>query len=131
MRSKTEKRTEFIRSLSELILKGHNDYGIRVAVFWFHRTEEQQRALYAIGRTVELHKKPVTNCDGMTKRSAHQDWMAADLCIIDRKTGEWQWPRIPEYKILGRIARNLGLAWGGDWNGDGIRDPNDFDWYHF
>jgi len=131
MKSKTERRVEFVHLTSELTLKAYRDHGIWVVVFWFHRTEDQQRALFAIGRTIELHRKPVTNCDGIIKRSAHQDWEAKDFCIIDRATGEWQWSRIPEYNILGRAAMDLGLAWGGDWDGDGIRDPNDFDCFHF
>ena len=127
----TGQRIKFARRISDLILKAFNERGICVAIFWFHRTENQQQALYAIGRTVELHKKPVTNCDGIIKRSKHQDWEAADLCIIDPKTGEWQWSRIPEYDILGRLAKELELAWGGDWDGDEIRDPNDYDCFHF
>lgn len=128
--AKTSKRIEFLQLLSELILRARGE-NISVAIFWLNRTTEQQKALYAIGRTIELHRKPVTNCDGVIKRSMHQEWLAGDLCVINPVTFEWIWERVPEYEILGRIALDLGLRWGGDWNGNEIRDPNDFDIYHF
>ena len=71
----------------------------------------------------------MTNCDGILIKSKHQFWEAVDLVIV--KNGELIWPRIPDYEILGRIAKEEELRWGGDWDGDEIRDPNDFDPYHF
>ena len=47
------------------------------------------------------------------------------------KDGKLIWNRIPEYEILGRYGQDEGLRWGGDWDGDEERDPNDFDIYHF
>lgn len=111
----TERRIEFARLISSLILKAYNDHNICVAIYWFHRTGEQQQALYAIGRTVELDRKPITNCDGITIKSKHQDWEAADLCIVDSITKEWKWSRVPAYETLGEIAKELGLTWGGSW----------------
>jgi len=95
----------------------------------FHRTRDEQKELYAIGRTKELDRKPVTNCDGVTKISKHQIWEAIDFCIY--KDGKLIWQRGSEYEILGKIAKILKLRWGGDWNADDKVDPGDFDIYHF
>ena len=123
----TEKRITFFFKLCLLvvILKIRK---IRVMIFWLHRTVDQQGKLYQIGRHTELDRKPVTNCDGVTKRSKHQDWLAADLVIVIAHTPVWN--RIDQYKTLGKLAKMVGLRWGGDWDGDEIRDPNDFDIYH-
>jgi peptidoglycan L-alanyl-D-glutamate endopeptidase CwlK len=34
------------------------------------------------------------------------------------------------WNVYGRAVRNNGLVWGGDWNGNGISDPKDFDRPH-
>jgi len=114
MKTKTERRVEFARLLSELILRAYNEHGIEVAVYWWKRTTEQQQALYAIGRTVELEKRTVTDCDGIKKRSKHQDWLAGDLCIIDPGPF-WVWEKDSRYETLGKIAKDLELTHGGDW----------------
>lgn len=101
---------------------------IRVMPFWFHRTEKQQAELYAIGRTVETHKKPITNCDGIIKISKHQRWLAFDFVIVI--DGELQWSRIPAYEKFGKLAKRLGLRWGGDWDSDDIIEPTENDVYH-
>ncbi len=123
------RRVLFLIRFSRLITRAKDELNLDLIIFWLNRTDEQQAALYAIGRTIELHRKPVTNCNGITSRSNHQYWTAGDLGII--KNGTIVWERIPEYEELGRIAKEEGLRWGGDWDGDEIRDPNDYDPYHF
>lgn len=125
----TGHRIAFLQRVSRLVTRAFEEHGIEVLLFWFHRTEDQQRALYAIGRTIELHRKPVTNCDGVIKKSKHQFWLAVDLVIVT--AGVLQWNRNELYEELGRIAKEEGLRWGGDWDGDEERDPNDFDVFHF
>ena len=125
----TANRILFSRRVSRFVIRVYEELGIEVLLFWFHRTDDQQKSLYAIGRTIELHRKPVTNCDGVIKKSKHQIWEAVDLVIVC--AGVLIWTRIPEYEEMGRIAKEEGLRWGGDWDGDEVRDPNDFDIYHF
>lgn len=124
----TGRRVAFFSLLSHLVGKA-SDRGIQLAIFWLHRTTDQQLALYQQGRTQP--GKRVTNCDGREIKSKHQKWEAADVCIIDPVTGLWRWDRNESYEILGRIAKELGLRWGGDWDGDEVRDPTDYDIYHF
>jgi len=125
----TLRRVLFFQKLCKLVSIALEKHGIVVAIFWLIRTSEQQQGLYRIGRTEP--GKIVTNCDGINTHSKHEKWEAADLCVIDPKTNAWIWARIEDYEILGKIAKELGLRWGGDWDGDEIRDPTDYDIYHF
>lgn len=102
---------------------------IEVRPFWFHRTAEQQAALYAIGRTIETDKKPVTNCDGYVKKSKHQSWLAVDLVVVI--DGLLIWERTEDYEKLGKLGKKFGLRWGGDWDSDDIIEPTENDCYHF
>lgn len=77
------------------------------------RTEEEQRALYAIGRT-----KPgriVTAADGITVRSQHQVkpdgyGYAADCCFL--VDGRPSWSDDLPWEAYGACARAVGLRWG-------------------
>lgn len=101
------------------------------------RSDEDQKALYAIGRTTELDRKPVTQLDGVTRKSKHQiqeDGYAHAIDIapypVDFSTnlkakarfyqlnGHMQqaWASLKE---KGLVTGNL--RWGGDWDQD-----NDF-----
>lgn len=123
------RRILFLQRFSRFIIRVYEELGVELLIFWLHRTDDQQAALYAIGRTIELHRKPVTNCNGTTKKSKHQFWEAGDVVIVEN--GKLVWNRIPAYEEMGRIAKDEGLRYGGDWDGDEERDPNDFDIYHF
>lgn len=97
-----EKRVRFFRMITELTARA-SAAGILVMPFWFHRTPEQQREQFAAGNS---------KCDGKTKRSKHQDWLAMDLVVMQG----WQpnWKHTPEYDTLGRIWKELGGTWGHD-----------------
>jgi peptidoglycan LD-endopeptidase CwlK len=79
------------------------------------RTVAQQAALYARGRTAP--GPIVTNCDGVTHRSNHQahaDGLghAVDLCFIVH--GQPSWDASLPWDLLGAMAAQQGLQWGGD-----------------
>jgi peptidoglycan L-alanyl-D-glutamate endopeptidase CwlK len=84
------------------------------------RTQAQQQALYAQGRTAP--GRTVTNADGVTNRSNHQvhsdGWgHAVDCAFLDdpaTPTVEMYDDRSP-WKLYGLIAQTLGLKWGGNW----------------
>lgn len=84
------------------------------------RTDDQQRALYAQGRT-----KPgsiVTNVDGTVKKSMHQRQAtgyghAVDLAFVDDpitlKIETWDVKQ--PWQVYGTMAEAYGLTWGGRW----------------
>lgn len=80
------------------------------------RSTAQQQALYAIGRTTP--GKPVTNCDGVTKRSNHQAQAdgfghAVDCAFLDAH-GQPTWNEASPWRLYGEAAKALGLRWGGE-----------------
>jgi len=124
--TRTEERVEFFQRLSRVISILDEEYELEFMIIWYHRTEDQQKALYEIGRS--LPGKKVTNCDGEIKISNHQLWIAADLVLI--QYGKIVWGRGEGYERLGEMAKVEGLGWGGDWDQDGEVDPTDYDIYH-
>lgn len=78
------------------------------------RTLEQQRALYAQGRTAP--GPVVTNCDGTEKRSNHQLRLdklghAVDCCFV--VNGKPSWDAHLPWKAYGALGEALGLRYGG------------------
>ena len=85
--------------------------GIAVTIGETFRTVAEQDALYAQGRTKPGNK--VTNARGSSYSSQHQWGIAFDFYRADGK-GAYN----EDGDFFGRaatIAKNLGLAWGGDW----------------
>lgn len=91
------------------------------------RTLEAQTKLYAQGRTapgpIVTRAKPGD--------SIHHYGLASDCCFVGPdpycvkdKDGEFLWE---EY---GRLSQAHGLTWGADWNGNGIKEKQDFDRPH-
>jgi len=106
----TETRVQFFLKLCQLVLWAESS-GIRLMVYWYHRTEAQQFELYQKGRT--LSGRIVTNCDGYKKKSLHQRWRAVDLVIIG-EDGTLIWEASARYALLGERWKSLGGKWGGD-----------------
>ncbi len=73
------------------------------------RSYEEQDALYAQGRTAPGRK--VTNAKG--GYSNHNFGIAWDIGIFDQH-GQYL-EESPIYSQAGRIGKELGLEWGGDW----------------
>ena len=106
MDKKADLDPEFRRKL-ELFEKRLLESGIRVKLVSGYRSFEEQNRLYALGRT-----KPggiVTKARG--GYSWHNFGLAADYAFISGGQLTWDGP----WKIFGRIARECGLEWGGDW----------------
>jgi hypothetical protein len=85
--------------------------GIQARIIGGSRTFAQQDALYARGRTVPGTR--VTNARGGF--SYHNFGIAWDIGIFD-EDGKYL-NQSDDYKKAGRIGRELGLEWGGDWKG--------------
>lgn len=74
-----------------------------------YRDAESQAALYAQGRTKPGRK--VTNAG--PGQSFHNYRIAFDFVPIVH--GKPQWQNINIFKDCGRIAKQIGLEWAGDW----------------
>jgi len=75
------------------------------------RTTQQQKALYAKGRT--LPGPIVTHADGDVKKSKHQEGRAVDCCFLIN--GQPSWADTLPWALYGQMANVLGCNWGGDW----------------
>lgn len=99
----------YVKHLAEKLLAECKKQGLNIIITETYRTKERQDYLYAQGRT-----RPgsiVTNAKGSDMQSMHQWRLAFDIC--HNKRGD-------EYNNtilnkVGKIGRNLGLSWGGDW----------------
>lgn len=88
------------------------------------RTEDEQFALYQKGRRQDdsgawvpvdpdTREGIVTNADGRVKKSHHQSGRARDYAFdVD---GSPSWDPTHRWDLLGQIAKEEGLVWGGDW----------------
>jgi len=71
------------------------------------RTTAEQQALYRQGR--ETPGPIVTGCDGIARRSNHQDGLAVDCAFVGADIWDGPWTQ------YGLFAEAVGLAWGGRW----------------
>jgi peptidoglycan L-alanyl-D-glutamate endopeptidase CwlK len=70
------------------------------------RTQAEQDALYAQGRT---KPGPVVT---WTRKSRHIGGRAIDLTLFSGKNPVWE---SKHYQTAGKVGKELGLVWGGDW----------------
>lgn len=97
-----------------------------------------QQQLYAQGRELKdgvwvVANKKLVVTNSPPGYSWHQFAFAVDCCFagpdpyldkVSKERREFIW------KEYGRIAKAHGLVWGGDWNGNGLTDANDWDRPH-
>ena len=80
--------------------------GLTFKVTSGNRTQAEQDALYAQGRT---KPGPVVT---WTRKSRHIGGQAIDLTLFSGKNPVWE---SKHYDTAGRVGKELGLVWGGDW----------------
>lgn len=104
-------------------------------VLYGHRTPAEQAELYAIGRTKELDRKPVTTKDGTNKLSMHNHSpsKAVDIAPYPIDFNDTKRIRYLAGFIMGiAAAKGIKLRWGGDWDMDTETKDNTFeDLLHF
>lgn len=82
--------------------------GLNIVISQTLRTEEEQQALYAQGRT-----KPGNIVTKVTYPYSLHNWgVAFDIAVI--KDGKANWEE-KYYNIVGPLGESLGLEWGGAW----------------
>jgi len=75
------------------------------------RTFDEQAAIYAQGRTTP--GKIVSNAKAGS--SYHNYGLAIDIAQLDRGQVNWKF----DYGKLQKIARDMDIVWGADWDNDG------------
>ncbi len=83
-----------------------------------YRSLERQKYLYLIGRKVEMHRRPVTNADGVHSKSLHQRPGRAVDCIFRTST-----PYEGPWDIYIREALKLGFVRGPEWDKAHVQLP--------
>jgi peptidoglycan L-alanyl-D-glutamate endopeptidase CwlK len=100
-------------------------HDIGIPQFGGLRSVEDQQSLYAIGRTVETGRKPVTHTDGIKKKSNHQAHAdgfgyAFDIYIYlpAERRASWDRDKLTEVALhILKVAQSMDipLTWGGSW----------------
>ncbi len=98
----------------EFAAKMH-EAGIPFMITCTYRSQEEQDALYKLGRTKP--GKIIT----WTKHSRHTKRTAFDIAILQDGKPCWNIKadvnedQIPDYEEAGKIGESAGLTWGGSW----------------
>jgi peptidoglycan LD-endopeptidase CwlK len=99
-----------VKELAETFLKSCAAQNFPVKVYFTFRTNDEQDALYAQGRTLPGSK--VTNAKG--GQSYHNYGLAFDAAPLnDDLTIDWK--TTLKYLKMGEIGESVGLEWGGRW----------------
>jgi hypothetical protein len=104
-----------VQPLARALVRAAASEGIKIKVISGFRSIQEQEELYAQGRT-----KP-GKIIIRTPRSVHNTGLSFDVGIFD---GARYIPESPQYAVIGRLGKGLGLVWGGDWD---IKDEPHFE----
>lgn len=105
------------RPLVEKFLDAVDDEGIDLLIYCTYRSDVEQAALYAQGRTTK--GRIVTNAKaGESLHNVKLNGNPASRAFdaVPLVSGKPMWdPTHPHWQVLGKTARALGLEWAGDW----------------
>lgn len=104
-----------LADLGRELLRRLADEKLTFKVIQGRRTQAEQDALYAKGRTAPGPK--VT----WTRNSRHLTGRAIDLALFQGKNVVWE---SKHYTRAGEIGEELGLVWGGRWKGGKTDKPH-------
>lgn len=103
-------------------VEGIKDAPVDYGIAWKGglRLVEVQQSLFKIGRRGVSGEKTVTNCDGVTDISDHQEGKAWDIfVIINGKISQKLEDIEPVARHIIKVAKEkfgITVKWGGDWN---------------
>lgn len=90
---------QFAFCILKLFINAHKE-GLKICVFETYRSQERQLDLFNKGKTK------------LSKNGMHHFGIAADIVFRTEKNQPiWQ----GDWATLGKIGKDLGLYWGGDW----------------
>jgi peptidoglycan L-alanyl-D-glutamate endopeptidase CwlK len=90
-----------------LFLEECKSQGLKILITETYRSQERQNYLYAQGRTRK------GNIVTWTKNSRHTSRRAWDIC---QNIKGQEYSNTNFFKQCGKIAKELGITWGGDWS---------------
>jgi len=97
---------------SQILINKIREKNIDADIFMSYRSFDEQAKLYAKGRTepgtIVTNAKP--------GYSYHNYGLAFD--VVFKKDGNWSWSEEHDWAALGRLGKELGFHWGGDWGWD-------------
>ena len=118
----TKESIKHFQTTKEAIRKQFKDEsGYDLKFISLKRTPEEQYQLWLSGRLGNKGKIK-THADGYLKKSEHQGDEAADIRLVTPKgksipnNDETYKKYKDQYHQLGRVVRETGLTWGGEWN---------------
>lgn len=103
---------EHVRDVCLAHMKACSDVGIRLLVTSTYRDAEAQDDLYAIGRTKDLNRRPVTHAQSW--ESWHNFRCAYDVVPIVGGKPVWN-ERDPVWKEVVKLGKAAGAEAGADW----------------
>lgn len=106
-RSVTSLHPELQTKVAQFIAKAKT-HGYNIIVSQAYRTQAEQEALYAQGRT----RPGQIVTQARYPQSLHNWGVAFDIAVIINGAANWN---TLHYKILGPIGESCGLEWGGRW----------------
>lgn len=98
-----------VAQMAQTFLDECKKQGVDVLITSTYRTNEEQDALYAQGRTTTGNI--VTKAKG--GQSMHNYKVALDFCPM--KNGKADWDDLDLFKQVADIGKSCGFEWGGDW----------------
>jgi hypothetical protein len=117
------------RSRVAAVIAGAKYMGITLVTTETFRSAARQQDLYASGRT-----KPgqiLTKLDGQSPQQigVHHFGLACDFARLEGGKADWA---TADWLLLGELAKDQGLTWGGDWGEpSNLHKPGEFhDWDH-
>jgi peptidoglycan L-alanyl-D-glutamate endopeptidase CwlK len=87
-------------------------------IVYGHRSKQEQNALYQIGRTVELDRGIVTNCDGVKTLSNHNYYPSPAVDVMPYPIDWYDIERVTQFAELVLDTASdmrIDLIWGGHW----------------
>jgi len=87
-------------------------------IIYGYRSKQEQNALYQIGRTTEMDRGIVTNCDGFKKLSNHNYYPAPAVDVVPYPI---DWDDIDGMTTFAKLVKNIAedmninIEWGGNW----------------
>ena len=102
--------------------------GVEVSIIETHRSDERQAALYAQGRTAPGPRVTWTKVSRHQRKNVNGEPASDAFDAVPLVNGKITWTAPRLFAIMGDIAKELDLRWGGNWDGDdkpGERGEND------